>query len=106
MSFEVEIAALRSDAKAWDQAAQDLSGPIDSIRPLTLNGADDVTGLGQRMGIDASYEKARSRMEQLMGQAVEYFGIIADALLAVAAEYERMEAEGVSRFEQQGRGPR
>lgn len=102
MSYEVEIAALKSDAKAWDQAAKDLSGPIDAIRPLILNGADDVTGLGQRMGIDASYEKARGNVERLMNDAVRYFGDIADTLLAVAAEYERLEQAAVDRFGQAG----
>jgi len=55
--------ALRGDAAIWDQVASDMDGPIQAIAGLTLNGANDVTGLGQRLGIDDSYEKARSEME-------------------------------------------
>jgi uncharacterized protein YukE len=99
--FEVEINALKSDAKVWDKAASDMDGPIQAIRPLTLNGADDVTGLGQRMGIDTSYEKARSNMETQMTQAVEYFHSLSSALTDVATNYEQMEASGASNMQSQ-----
>lgn len=101
MSLEVEINALKSDAKAWDQAATDMDGPIQGIAPLTLNGADDVMGLGERLGIDDSYEQARSKMAELMGQAIEYFGAMSTALTDVATNYEQMEQAGHARFSSQ-----
>lgn len=98
MSYEVEIAALRSDADIWDKAGTDLAAPIEAIAPLTLDGADDVMGLGQRMGIDTTYERARSMMEQQMYQGVEYFGTMSLALREVATNYEQQELTSAEGF--------
>ncbi|MQA61227.1 MAG: hypothetical protein GEU86_06965 [Actinophytocola sp.] len=88
------------DAKLWDQAANDLNDPKHAVGPLTLDGANDVTGLGQRMGIDATYEQARAKVEQLLGEGQEYLGRLADTLLAVAADYEAREHASESSFKQ------
>jgi hypothetical protein len=53
--------------------------------------ADDLTALDGFVGLTATYEKARGAMEELMTQATKYFDVIANALIAVAAEYEWME---------------
>ncbi len=99
MSYEVEIAALTGDADIWDKAAGDMDGPIQAIGPLTLNGANDVMGLGERMGIDDTYEKARSMMEAQMIQGVEYFGTMSTALREVAANYEQQELTSAEGFQ-------
>jgi len=91
--------ALRGDADIWDQVATDMDAPIQAIAGLTLNGANDVTGLGQRLGIDDSYEKARSEMEAQFKQAVEYFGVMASAVREVADNYERQEAANAEGFQ-------
>jgi len=101
MGFEVEINALKSDAKVWDDAATALEAPKQAIAPLTLNGADDVMGLGERMGIDDSYEKARSGIENMCGQAMEYFGTMSTSLIAVAGEYEQMDVQQASGYNSQ-----
>ena len=98
--FNVEVNALRSDAKVWDQAAQDLSGPIAATRPLTLE-INDLTPVGDLRGLRTTYEEARHNMEQLMTQAAKYFDRIGDTLIAVAADYEGTEHTGVRRFERQ-----
>lgn len=92
MGLEVEIAALKTDADAWDQAGTDLDGPTSAIADLTLDGANDVTGMGERMGIDATYETLRGNMESLMTQAKEYFGELADGLISIADYYEKQES--------------
>jgi hypothetical protein len=97
MGFEVEVNALKSDAKAWSDASTALEAPKQAIAPLTLNGADDVMGLGERMGIDDSYEKARSGIENMLGQAMEYFNTMSSSLTAVATDYEQMEQGNVVR---------
>jgi hypothetical protein len=96
--IQTNAQVLRDDAAIWDQAAVDMDGPIQAIAGLTLNGADDVTGLGSRLGIDTSYEKARSEMEAQFKQAVEYFGVMASAVREVADNYERQEAANAEGF--------
>jgi hypothetical protein len=98
--FDVEVGALRSDAKVWDQATQDLAGPIAAITPLTLE-VNDLTPVGDMWGLRATYEKARDNMEKLMTQAAKYFDLIGDTLIAVAADYEGAEQTGARRFERQ-----
>ncbi|WP_216212415.1 hypothetical protein [Amycolatopsis aidingensis] len=100
--LRVEKQALLSDAKAWHQAAEELSAPATSIEPLTLNGADDVMGMGSRMGIDANYEEARTRILELIAQATDYFDRLAGALVDVGQTYENNDqdyADRLSRLE-------
>lgn len=98
MSIEVAIEALRTDAKIWDQAADDLSDPTSAVGPLVLNGGNDVTGMGERMGIHTTYENTRTQMEDLLGQAADYFRELARTLLVVAADYEQRERERQEMF--------
>lgn len=93
--FDVEVSALRSDARAWDRAGQNLSGPIAAIRPLTLT-PDDLPG--DAAELHATYEKARANMEKLMRQAAQYFDLMGSGLLAVATEYEQADQSGARRF--------
>ena len=98
--FDVEVAALRADAKVWDRAAQDLAAPIAAIRPLVLD-ENDLTAVDGWVGLTATYEKARSTMEGLMTQAAAYFDRIGGALITVAGEYEGAEQAGTRRYDAQ-----
>lgn len=95
----VDIRALYSDGKVWHQASEDLAQPTAAIEPLTLNGADDVTGLGARLGIDTSYERARQKMLALMGEAAGYFDSLASTLVDVAIEYQTEEEKYAERLD-------
>jgi hypothetical protein len=98
--FDVEVGALRADAKVWDRAAQDLAAPIAAITPLVLD-QDDLTAVDGWVGLTATYEKARANMENLMTQAASYFERISGSLIAVATEYEGSEQTGARRYEAQ-----
>lgn len=87
--LKVEKQALLSDARVWHRASEDLAEPRSAMQPLTLNGADDVMGLGARMGIDTTYERARTKMLELIDQASGYFDELAGALISVGEEYQR-----------------
>ncbi|MPY96753.1 MAG: hypothetical protein GEU97_01920 [Actinophytocola sp.] len=87
----VEIQSLREDAKVWDQAASDIAEPKRAVSGLTVNGGQDVTGMGERMGVDQTYERARRKVEELLGQGQEYLGVLADTLIAVANDYQARE---------------
>lgn len=69
--LDVTIAALRSDAKAWRNAGSDLADPKTAVEPLTLDGATDVMFIGAQRGIDETYERLRTKMDELMGQATK-----------------------------------
>lgn len=98
--FDVEVGALRADAKVWDRAGQELAAPIAAIKPLVLD-SDDLTAIDGWVGLTATYEKARATMENLMTQAATYFDRIGSSLIAVSAEYERSEQSGGRRFDLQ-----
>lgn len=98
--IKVAIAALRSDAKAWDEAADALDKPTGVVPGLTLNGGDDVTGLGERMGVHTTYHNVQIKMEQLLKEASEYFRELASTLLTVADDYEQRELHGTTEFKE------
>lgn len=98
--LSVEIQALRDDAKVWDQAAGDIAAPRQAVSGLTVDGGHDVTGMGARMGVDQTYEQARSKIEELLGQGQEYLGVLADRLVAVANDYQAREQGSASGFAQ------
>lgn len=91
--LEVEKQALLSDAKVWHRASDDLDDPTKSLEPLTLDGARDVMGLGERLGIDSTYEQARTKMSELLDQASSYFDDLASALVDIGKEYENSDSE-------------
>ncbi|MQA64095.1 MAG: hypothetical protein GEU86_22165 [Actinophytocola sp.] len=96
----VAIEALRSDARIWEQAAEDLADPASAVGPLALNGSPDVMMYGADIGIDTTYNESRAAIEDLLGKAVGYFRELADTLVSVAANYEEGEAEGATGFRQ------
>lgn len=102
--IKVAIDALRHDAKAWDQAADDLADPTNAVTPLELNGSPDVMLYGADIGIDTRYNNARTAIEDLLGKASEYFRELSSTLQQVATQYERQEAAGVSDFRERESG--
>lgn len=97
--LEVEKQALLSDARVWHQASEDLADPKEAMQPLAINGAPDVTGLGERMGIDTTYEQARTKMLELIDQAMGYFDELSGALINVGEEYEQSESEYANKLD-------
>lgn len=98
----VAIEALRSDAKIWERAAEELADPRAAIGPLGLTGSPDVMMYGADIGIDTTYNASKAAIEDLLFQAAGYFRELADTLVSVAADYERQEAEGMSDFRERG----
>jgi hypothetical protein len=99
MSFDVELEALRSDARTWDKARQELAGPTNAIKPLILD-ITDLTPVGDYQKLNETYEKARGNMERLLGEAAGYFDRMEDGLIAVAKEYEQLDQASGGRFRQ------
>lgn len=96
--IKVAIEALRHDAKAWDTAADDLADPTNAVAPLELNGSPDVMLYGADIGIDTTYNNARTAIDELLGKASDYFRQLSSTLEKVADQYERQEEAGVSDF--------
>lgn len=96
--IKVAIDALRHDAKAWDKAADGLADPTNAVAPLELNGSPDVMLYGADIGIDTTYNTARTAIEDMLGKASEYFRELSSTLEQVANQYEQQEAAGVSDF--------
>lgn len=99
--IKIAVAALESDAKAWDRASTGLSSPANASAPLELNGSQDVMLYGADAGIDQTYNDARSAIEDLLEEAARYFTDLATTLRRVAAVYVAQEEEGTVGFRQQ-----
>lgn len=101
VDIRAAVDALRSDAKAWDGAAEDLDGPRQAIGALGLTGSD-VSMYGVDKGIDETYSGAQAALENMLRQAAENFHNLSGALLRAADMYDQGEAEHQEGFRRAG----
>ena len=92
--IDVALEALRSDAKKWNTAAQDLSDPLGALDSLEVTVAD-VSIFAQWAGLDKSFNDATSAMTDVLQKASKYFGKIGSDLEEAAKEYETDDDKGV-----------
>lgn len=90
--ISVALEALRSDARVWDQAADDLAGPRSAIDPLELT-PFDVMCFAAQAGLDRLYNETRVKLQDMIGQAAGNFHNVAGALRQAADTYERDEEQ-------------
>ncbi|MEQ0563943.1 hypothetical protein ABJI51_33095 [Amycolatopsis sp. NEAU-NG30] len=95
--MEVALEALRSDARTWDIAADNLNQARGIVAPLELT-PRDVMSFAAARGFDRRYNDMRAKLDLLLAQGADNFRGIAGSLLNGAAIYERAEAEHASRF--------
>lgn len=88
----VALAALRSDAALWDQAADGLLPPKGAIDPLGLTPAE-VMSYAATHGFDRLYNQTRATMQDMINQAEGNFRALAGALRKAADQYERDEEQ-------------
>jgi hypothetical protein len=102
--YEVVCEAVRAQAKKWDELAA-RTGPARDYAHSAVLGETafliiDPTGLAAPLTFEnpiraillkEAYESIQERMATLLDQAVTEFEQIGDALIKVAAEYERAE---------------
>lgn len=88
---EAAFDALVYDAKKWEKAAEDLTGPSYSIWPLEISGPKDVMPFGMGAGIDEKYNQVRIQIQDMLDQASEYFSTLASTLHQVASDYAAQE---------------
>ncbi|MGH4019493.1 MAG: hypothetical protein ACRDT0_09710 [Pseudonocardiaceae bacterium] len=63
--IEVALAAIRADVTLWDAAAGDMQGPTSAVGGVTVTAAD-VSMWATDRGLDATYESARSQVQNLL----------------------------------------
>jgi len=96
--YEVELAAMRTDAELWDSAAGGVEGPKSALGGLTLT-PEVVSVWAAEAGLLAAYEQARTQVETLLGQGSENFRAIAQALRTSAETYQREEEANQQTFD-------
>ena len=98
---EVTVAcdALRSDAKKWTAASDEMSAAAGSAQNLVL-GRDQFGYAAETHGLVASYTTLQNRIATLLQGADAEFDKIAGALKTAADTYEREDAEGAHAMNQ------
>jgi hypothetical protein len=91
------VAALRSDAKIWGDAGNDLDAPRQAIGSLGLTGSD-VSMYGVDHGIDKTYADAQSALQSMLQQATQNFHALAGALQHAADLYDQTDADNQQRL--------
>lgn len=88
--IDVALQALRSDAELWSTAASSLDEPKAAVGGLALSGAE-MSMYAVDLGLDRTYNDARTRMIDMLGQGQENFTNLSQALRAAADTYQREE---------------
>jgi hypothetical protein len=98
---KVACGALRSDAKKWATASDEMSTATSSAQNLVL-GRDQFGYAAENHGLVASYTTLQQRLAGLLQGADTEFGKIDSTLRTVADIYEREDAAGAHKFNQMG----
>lgn len=88
--IDVALQALRSDAQLWSTAASELEAPKGAVGGLALGGAE-MSMYAVDLGLDQTYNNARARIIDLLGQGQQNFNNLSQALTAAADTYQREE---------------
>lgn len=93
MAIQVEIEALRRDARTWAGGEGSMA---HTMRAAATSGdtalrvtPQQLSFAGQEVGLDQTYEQLRAKAVRLMGEAAANFEAVAGALTRAADEYER-----------------
>ncbi|ASU81159.1 hypothetical protein CDG81_15370 [Actinopolyspora erythraea] len=92
---------MRSDAAAWNTAAADMKGPLNSLADLELTG-EKMSFFATERELDATYDSARTAIEDMLGKAAEYFQRISDNLDSAARQYEHDDINAAGKIQQAG----
>ena len=98
----VDCNALRSDAKKWSAAADDIGAAASTAGGLTL-GVDKFGASDAAQGCQSTYAILQSTLATLLSQGNKELEKVATVLKASADTYEREDAAGAHRFEKMGR---
>jgi len=88
--IDVALQALRSDAQLWSTAAGNVDEPKATIGSLALSGAE-MSMYAVDLGLDRTYNNARTQMIDMLGQGQQNFTNLSRALNAAADTYQREE---------------
>ncbi|MGP4019341.1 hypothetical protein [Saccharopolyspora sp. 5N708] len=88
------LESLRSDAIVWEDAADNLSAPLNALGSLDIS-AKDVSMWAADRGLDTTFNDARAAIETMIRQAAEYFREIGADLRGAADQYQRDDEQGL-----------
>jgi hypothetical protein len=91
------LEALRTDARAWAAAADEMSAAEQTARRLSLD-AFHFTYIGDQIGITEVYRNLQDKLVTLLGQAAANFDSMALALRMSADTYQSEDEAGVHRM--------
>ena len=101
---EVKVAceALRSDARKWATASDEMSAAAVAAQNLVLD-RGQFGYVADNRGLVASYATLQQRLANLLQGADTEFGKISSTLMTVADTYEREDAAGAHKFNKMGK---
>jgi hypothetical protein len=101
VDVKVACEALRSDAKKWETASDEMSYSAMAARNLELN-EHQFGHFVATHGLVTSYAALQQRLANLLDGADTELGKIARTLRMVADTYEREDAAGAHKFKKAG----
>jgi hypothetical protein len=95
--YAVALAALRDDAKQWQDCGADLAAAKATADSLDLE-ALHFSYIADKLGVTQIYKEFQDKMIRLMGEGETVCTDVANALLTSAQTYQQEEEAGVHRM--------
>jgi hypothetical protein len=95
--YALALAALRDDAKQWQDCSTDLAAMKTTADSLDLE-ALHFSYLADKLGVTQIYQDFQSKMVRLIGEGETACTNVANALLTSAQTYQQEEEAGVHRM--------
>lgn len=90
--------AMRSDAKLWQTSAESLKQPKETLGSLELT-AQETSFFAEQSGLNKDFEELRVAVDNMIGQAMEYFTQISKDLTEAAQQYQDDDDKGKNELE-------
>lgn len=90
MTYEVQLAALKTDADMWDQTSSDLLTACTSAWGLNL-GEYELSWAAEVVGLTTTYSSIQSKVAGLLSEGSTETGNISSTLMTIRHNYEQNE---------------
>jgi hypothetical protein len=98
MTYEVQLAALKSDADTWDQTSSDLLNACTNAWGLNL-GEYELSWAAETVGLTTTYSSIQAKVAGLLSEGSTETSNISGTLMTIKHNYEQNEDNAEQRYQ-------
>jgi len=98
MTYEVQLAALKSDADTWDETSSTLLTACNSAWSLSL-GEYELSWAAEAVGLTTTYSSIQTKVAGLLTEGSTETGNISSTLMTIKHNYEQNEDNAEQQYQ-------